>query len=90
MAGGGARLGHLEFAPSPGPCLLDRLARPRITRPGFFEVAKDVLGTCRRPKGKQPVIRIGKGAAAPDRDEAAITDGRENHRIAGLVASCAA
>ncbi len=67
MAGRRARQGHGAFAAHPGAGLLDRLTRSRVLRLGRLEEVKDVLRARCRPQGEKPVIRIGEGPTAADR-----------------------
>src|SRR3954468_13165109 len=80
MAGRCASLRHLHLATHPGASMLDRLARSWVLRLSRLEQVKDVLRARCRPKSEELVIRIGEGPTAADRDEARVSDLREDHR----------
>ena len=74
-----AGLRHRDFAAHPRPSLLDRLAGPRVRRPGRLEEMQNMLRACCRPQGKKPVVRIRERAATADRDEARVTVFGKDH-----------
>jgi hypothetical protein len=59
--------------------MLDRLTRPWILRPSRLEEVENVLCARCRPEREEMVILVGEGAATPDRDEAWVSDLREDH-----------
>jgi hypothetical protein len=79
MAARRASLRHRDLATHPGADLLNRLARSRVIRPSPLEPVKDVLRARCRPQGEEPVIHIGEGPTAADRDETRVAYAREDH-----------
>jgi hypothetical protein len=79
VTAGGTSLHHLDVAANPGPGMLNRLTRSRIIWLYRLEEVKYVLRTGRSPQGKEMVVRICEGPAAPDRDKTRVSDLRQNH-----------
>jgi len=79
VTAGSASVHHRHLATHPGTHLLDRMSRSRIVRPNRLEAIEYVLRARRGPESKQAMIDIGKGPAPADRDEARVTDLREDH-----------
>jgi hypothetical protein len=59
--------------------MLNCLTRSWVLRLRRLEQVEDVLCARCRPKGEELLIRIGEGPAAADRDEARVSDLREDH-----------
>jgi hypothetical protein len=59
--------------------MLDRFTWAWVLRLNRLEQVKDVLRARRRPKSEKIMIRISKGPTAAKRDEARVSDLREDH-----------
>jgi hypothetical protein len=74
-----AGLHHLDLATHPGPGLLDRMPRSRVTGPHGLEETKDVFRTRGGPQRQEAVIVVREGPTAADRHEAWVPDLRKDH-----------
>ena len=78
-AGRCARLRHRDLAPHPSTCLLDRLARSRISRLHLLKQMQNVLRAVSCPHGEKPVIRVLQRAATANRDESGVAIFGKDH-----------
>lgn len=80
-----ASLHHRHLATHPGPRILDRLTRPRVSGPSRLEQAQNVLRARGSPQSQKVVIGIGESPTTTDRHETKIPHLRENHDVHSLL-----
>ena len=79
VAGGCARLRHLDLTPRPGARQFDRSPRAIVARSRLLEIVQHVLRAICGPYGEKVMIDIREGSPAPDRDEPRIGHVAEDH-----------
>lgn len=74
-----ACLHHLDLTTHPGSGVLDSFTWAWVLTLNRLEQVKDVLRARRRPKSEEMMIRISKGPTATKRNEARVSNVREDH-----------
>ena len=71
---------HLDVAAHPGASMFDCLTRPWVLGLFRLEKVQDVFSARCRPQSQQMMIWVREGPTSTDRDQARITDLREDHQ----------
>ena len=88
MAGCRAGLRHRDLAPYPSSCLLDCLARSRVSRLRRLEQMQHVLRAVGCPLGEKPMVGVLQRAAAANRDESGVAIFGKDHGLAPFRSVC--